>query len=190
MFSQWDPYGERCTISRAVVYSFIYISQSPQLSKEPSHEMGGKIQCPSMEPHVDGRFTNNAVRPGSPRGSFTTLLSLPQCHSALNRVSPPHLLPPSTWPMVQIHLTLRYGRGVGFMEGKHALSTVCYCVTISIVQDLPWPFDGRSRNLTSNFITMLPDVCYFVVARVRWGHSEIFASYFSKTILMLSFCCA
>jgi len=121
-----------------MVYSFIYVSQTPQLIKEPSHEMGGKIQWPSMEPHVDGRFTNNAVRPGSPWGLFTTQLSLPQCHSALSRISPPHLLPPSTWPVVQIHLTLRYGQGVGFMEGKHALNTVCYYVIISIVQNLLW----------------------------------------------------
>jgi hypothetical protein len=188
MFPQWGPYGERCSISRAMVYSSIYISQSPHLSKEPSHEMGGKIQWLSMEPHADGRFTNNAVRPGSPRGSFTTFLSLPQCHWALSRVSPPHLLPPSTWPVVQIHLTLRYGRGVGFMGGKRALSTLCYNFTISVVQNLPWPFDGCSRNLTSDFITMLPDVCHFIVARVSWGHSQIFTSYFSKTILMLSFC--
>ena len=151
MFPQWGPYGERCSISRAMVYSFICISQSPQLSKEPSHKMGGKIQWPSPEPHADRRFTNNAVQPGYPRESFTKLLSLPQCHSALSRVSPPHLLPPSTWPMVQIHLTLRYGRGVGFMGGKHALSTVCYYVTTSIVQNLPWPFDGCSRNFNFKF---------------------------------------
>ena len=33
------------------------------------------------------------------------------------RVFPPQLLPPLTWPRVQIHVTLRYGRGVWFMEG-------------------------------------------------------------------------
>jgi hypothetical protein len=181
MFPQWGPYGERCSTSRA-------ISQSPHLSKEPSHEMGGKIQWPSMEPHANGRFANNAVRPGSPRELFTTLLSLPHCHSALSRVSLPHLLPPSTWPMVQIHLTLMYEWWVGFMGGKYALSSVCYYVTVSIVQNLPWPFDGCSSNLTSNFITMLSHVCHFIVARVSWGHSEIFTSYFSKAILMLSFC--
>jgi len=33
----------------------------------------------------------------------------------LNKVIPPHLLSPPMWPRVRIHVTLRYGRGVGFM---------------------------------------------------------------------------
>jgi len=70
-----------------------------------------------MEPHADGRPTYNGVGPGSPRGSLTTLLSLPQCYAAFGiipstlalvdqspvsqrvvaapiRVYPPQLLPP------------------------------------------------------------------------------------------------
>jgi hypothetical protein len=31
---------------------------------------------------MDRRPTYNGVRPGSPRGSFMTLQSLPQCHAA------------------------------------------------------------------------------------------------------------
>ena len=38
--------------------------------------MGKKIRSPSTEPHEDGRPTYNGVRPGSPRGSLMTLLSL------------------------------------------------------------------------------------------------------------------
>jgi len=126
MFSQWDPYGERCSISRAMVYSFIYISQSPQLSKEPSHEMGGKIQWPSMEPHVDRKFTNNAVRPGSPRGSFTTLLSLPHCHWALNR-DPLHTcyhLPRDPW----YKSNKPWGMDEGFDYGRQ--TCLKYCVLL------------------------------------------------------------
>ena len=53
--------------------------------KGPSYKMGKKIRPPSMEPHTDGRPTYNGVRPGSPRGSLTTL-SLPQCHAAFSMV--------------------------------------------------------------------------------------------------------
>jgi hypothetical protein len=56
------------------IYSFIhtYLSESPV--KEPSHEMGENIRSPSTESHADGKTTYNAVWPGSPRGSLTTLL--------------------------------------------------------------------------------------------------------------------
>ena len=54
--------------------------------KEPSYKIGKKIRSPSTEPHEDRRPTYNGVQPGSPRGSLTTLLSLPQCHVALSTV--------------------------------------------------------------------------------------------------------
>jgi hypothetical protein len=54
--------------------------------KEPSYKMGKNIRSPSTEPHADRRPTCNGVRPGSPRGSLTTLLSLPQCHAALSMI--------------------------------------------------------------------------------------------------------
>ena len=87
MFPQQGPYGERCSVSRANgLFIHLYLSKSPV--KEPSHEMGENIWLPSTEPHVDGRPTYNGVRRGSPRGSFGTLLSLPQCHAASSTRSP------------------------------------------------------------------------------------------------------
>jgi len=36
---------------------------------------------------MDGRHTYNGVQPGSPRGLYTTLLLVPQCHAAFGRIS-------------------------------------------------------------------------------------------------------
>jgi hypothetical protein len=44
------------------------------------------IRLPSTEPHVDRRRAYSGVRPCSPRGSLTTLLSLPQCHAAVGTI--------------------------------------------------------------------------------------------------------
>ena len=42
--------------------------------------------CMSMEPLQMAGLCTMGVRPGSPRGSLTTLLSLPQCHAALGTI--------------------------------------------------------------------------------------------------------
>jgi len=56
-------------------------------NKQPSHKKTRKnIWSPPMEPHVDGRPTYNGVQPGSPRGLFKILLSLPQCHAAFSTI--------------------------------------------------------------------------------------------------------
>lgn len=68
-----------------MVYSFIYNSESPQLRSSPTKN-GGKIQSPSTQPHMDRGPTYSGVCPGSPRGSFMTLLSLPYCHAALSTI--------------------------------------------------------------------------------------------------------
>ena len=68
-----------------LVNSFIYMSGSPLSS--PSTRKGKNIRSPSTNPHLDGRSSYNVVRPGSPRGSFKTLQSLPQCHSACNTIT-------------------------------------------------------------------------------------------------------
>ena len=47
---------------------------------------GENIQSTSMMPHGDGRPTYRGVRPGSLRGMFMKLLSLPQCHVALSMI--------------------------------------------------------------------------------------------------------
>jgi hypothetical protein len=128
-----------------------------------------------MEPNVDRRLINNGVQPGSPRGWFTTLLSLPQCHSAfgtipstlvwvdqsqvswrvvltLYRVFPPNFTTshmtqgtdcqhvsgvtplghtPYTW--YHPNITLKYGRGSGFMERKYHVSPQKQVMTASFL---------------------------------------------------------
>ena len=73
MFPQWGLYGERCSISRAIgLFIHSYLSESSL--KEFSHIIGVNIQSPSPVPHADRRRNYSAVRPGSSRGSFMTLL--------------------------------------------------------------------------------------------------------------------
>jgi hypothetical protein len=71
--SHWSIYS--------FVHSFVYVCRRPQ--KGALLHVRKNIRSPSTEPHAEGRPTYNGVRPGSPRGSLTTLLSLPQCHAAL-----------------------------------------------------------------------------------------------------------
>ena len=85
MFSQQGLYGERCFVSRANgLFIHFYLSESPKRS--PPTKCGENIHSPSTEPHADRRPTYNELQPGSPRGSFTTLLSLPQCHAAFSTI--------------------------------------------------------------------------------------------------------
>ena len=67
------------------IHLLIYISQRPQIGSPPTKK-GENFWSPSTELHVDGRPTHNGVWPGSPRGSFTTLQSLLQCHAAFSTV--------------------------------------------------------------------------------------------------------
>jgi hypothetical protein len=79
------PYGERSFISRANgLFIHLYLSESP--IRSPPTKNGRNIWSPSAEPHVDGRPTYNEVRPGSLRGSFKTLQSLPQCHAGFSTI--------------------------------------------------------------------------------------------------------
>jgi len=48
--------------------------------------MGKNIRSTSTEPHADERPTYSGVQPGAPRGSLTTLLTLPQCHAAFGTI--------------------------------------------------------------------------------------------------------
>jgi len=67
---------------------FIHLFISVRVpTKQPSYEKRENIRSPSMEPHADGRPTYNMELPGSTRGLFTTLLSLPQCHAAYITIS-------------------------------------------------------------------------------------------------------
>ena len=69
--------------SQWFIHSFISVRVP---NKEPSHKNGENIWPPSTEPHVDRRPTYNGVQSGSPRGSFATLQSLPQCHAAFSTI--------------------------------------------------------------------------------------------------------
>jgi len=68
-----------------VVYTFIHISHSPQI-RSFATKWGENVWSMSMEPHADSRPTYNAVWPGSPRGSFITLLILLQCNAAFSMI--------------------------------------------------------------------------------------------------------
>jgi len=68
-----------------LIHSFMYVCRSPQ--KEALLHTGKNIWSPSTEPHADGRPTYSWLRPGSPRGSLMTLLSLSQCHAATHHVT-------------------------------------------------------------------------------------------------------
>jgi len=70
-------------LSHWSIYSFMS-ARVPQ--KGASYKMAKNIRSPSTEPHTDRRPTYNGVRPGTPRGSLMTLLSLPQCHAALGTI--------------------------------------------------------------------------------------------------------
>jgi len=88
MFSKRVPMDRDTPPPEPVVHFFIhslmYVCQSPQ--KGALLHMGKNIRSPSTEPHTDRRPTYNGVHPGSPRGLLATLLSLPQCHTALGTV--------------------------------------------------------------------------------------------------------
>jgi len=85
MFPNMAPMERAAPFPKPVVYSSIYICQSPQLRSSPT-KWGKNIQSPSMEPHEDRRTTHNGVWSGSLRGSFTTLLLLPQCHAVFSTI--------------------------------------------------------------------------------------------------------
>ena len=87
MFPNRVPMEREASSPEPMVYFFhsfthLYLSESP--IRSPPTKKGENIWSPSREPHVDGRPTYNGVWPGSPRGSFTTLQSLPQCHAAFS----------------------------------------------------------------------------------------------------------
>jgi hypothetical protein len=84
---QQGPYGERCSVSRALdlfLQSFIHIFHSPHLRSSPT-KMGESTVTIHKTPH-GRRPLYNGVGPGSTWGSFTSLPSLPQCHAAFSTI--------------------------------------------------------------------------------------------------------
>jgi hypothetical protein len=84
MFPQWGPCGERYFVSRT---NSLFIHLLSLKSPHFSHEMGGETYGyhPWSSMWTEG-LTYIGVWPGSPWGSFTTLLSLPQCHAAFSMI--------------------------------------------------------------------------------------------------------
>jgi hypothetical protein len=81
---QQGPCGCTCRLqSQWFICSFLSVSE-PAI-KESSHANRQNIS-PFLEAHADRIPTYSGVRPGSPRGSLTTLQSLPQHHAALNTI--------------------------------------------------------------------------------------------------------
>jgi len=85
MFTNVSSMERGAPFLEPMVYSFIYICQSPQLRSCP-RKLAENIRSLSLEPHKDGRPTHNGVWPGSPRQLFMTLLLLPQCHAAFSMI--------------------------------------------------------------------------------------------------------
>ena len=85
MFPNRVPMERDAPSPEPMVYPFIYICRSPPKMSPPT-KYGENIRSPSTEPHADGRPTYNGVRPGFPRGSLTTLVSLPRCHAAFSTI--------------------------------------------------------------------------------------------------------
>jgi hypothetical protein len=82
---QQGSYGQRSFISRDNnLFIYLYMSESP--IRSPPTKKVKNIWSPSTKPHVGGSPTYNGVRPGSPRESFTTLQSLPQCHAVFSTI--------------------------------------------------------------------------------------------------------
>ena len=81
-----------------MVYSFIYICQSPHL-RSPTTKWRKNIRSPSTGPHTHRRSTYNGVQSGSPRGLFMTLLAQPQCHAGFS------LIPSTLAWAVQCHVS-------------------------------------------------------------------------------------
>jgi hypothetical protein len=90
MFPNRVPMEKDALSPEPLVCLFMYVCQSPQ-KQEPSYNMGKNMRSLSVEPHTGGRPTYCGVQPGSPRGSLTTVLYLPQCLAALGTI--PSILP-------------------------------------------------------------------------------------------------
>ena len=103
------PYGERSFVSRdSGLFIHLYLSESP--IRSPPTKNGENIWSLSMEPHMDGRPTYNGVWPGSPRGSFRTLQSQPQCHAAFSTI-PSTLAWVDQSPIISQHVTWQPSSG-------------------------------------------------------------------------------
>ena len=121
LVSPTGPLWREMLESQWCIHSFISLSVPV---KEPSNEMGGKHTVTVHGAHVayiQGIVCNAAVTTPVPcslqHDTFHFGLRRPELRktACVNRVSCPHLLAPPMWARVHIHITLRYGQGVGFM---------------------------------------------------------------------------
>jgi hypothetical protein len=65
----------------------LFVHSYPSRFSSPTKQ-GENIWSPPTKPHADGRPIYNRVRTCFPRGSFTTLLLLPQCHASSSMIPP------------------------------------------------------------------------------------------------------
>jgi hypothetical protein len=88
MFSKRIPMEKAASSPETKFYSFIHSLISKRVpNEETSLEKWGKYLVTVHGSHnMDERPTYNEVRPGSQRGSFTTLFSLPKCHAAFSTI--------------------------------------------------------------------------------------------------------
>ena len=85
MFPNRVPMDRDTPSPEPLVYVFNHSCMSAGVPKKEPSYIWGKTKS-STECYADGRPTYSGVQPGSPRGSLTTLLSLPQCHEALGTI--------------------------------------------------------------------------------------------------------
>jgi len=81
--SHWPSEG--ILFIHSFIHSFMYVCQSPQ-KETLLHTYRKNIRSLSTEPLADWRPIYNWVWLGSPRGSLTTLLFLPQSHAAFGMI--------------------------------------------------------------------------------------------------------
>jgi hypothetical protein len=86
MFPNRVPMDRDTPTPEPLVCLFPHACSSAGIPKKEPSCISGKTKSPSTEPDADGRPTYSGVRRGSPRGSLTTLLSVPQCRAAFGTI--------------------------------------------------------------------------------------------------------
>ena len=84
MFPDRVPIDRDTQSPEPLVYLFMYVCRSPQKGALLQNEENTKSPFRSTT-QTEGLHTMG-VRPGSPGGSLTTLLSLPQCQAAFSTI--------------------------------------------------------------------------------------------------------
>jgi hypothetical protein len=81
-----SPMERDAEFPESTVYSFICISEESPFDELSLVTEEKYIWSPALEAHTDRRPVYCGVQLGSQKGLFVTLVSLPQCHAALNTI--------------------------------------------------------------------------------------------------------